>query len=113
MNRREWLALVAAAPLAAAETPSIDRFFDDFLRKWVMADPELASQLRIFSADEQEHLDAQLNEISDEAAHARIARAKEGLAGLRQFDRSKLTSEQRLSAEMFEYQLTDIVNEEP
>ena len=113
MNRREWLALVAAAPLAAAETPSIDRFFDDFLRKWVMADSELASQLRIFSADEQEHLDAQLNEISDEAAHARIARAKEGLAGLRHFDRSKLTPEQRLSAEMFEYQLTDIVNEEP
>src|SRR5215469_4195381 len=113
MNRREWLALVATAPLAAAETPSIDRFFDDFLRKWVMADPELASQLRIFSGEEQEHLDAQLNEISDEAAHARIARAKEGLAGLRQFDRSKLTPEQRLSAEMFEYQLTDIVNEEP
>jgi uncharacterized protein (DUF885 family) len=113
MNRREWLALVAAAPLAAAETPSIDRFFDDFLRKWVTADPELASQLRIFSGDEQEHLDAQLSEISDEAAHARIARAKEGLAGLRQFDRSKLTPDQRLSAEMFEYQLTDIVNEEP
>ena len=113
MTRREWLALAGAAPLAAAETPSIDRFFDDFLRKWVMADPELASQLRIFSGDEQEHLDAQLNEISDAGAHARIARAKEGLAGLRQFDRSKLTAEQRLSAEMFEYQLTDIVNEEP
>jgi uncharacterized protein (DUF885 family) len=113
MNRREWLALVAAAPLTAAETPSIDRFFDDFLRKWVMADPELASQVRIFSGDEQEHLDGKLNEISDEAAHARIARAKEGLAGLRKFDRSKLTPEQRLSAEMFEYQLTDIVNEEP
>jgi len=113
MTRREWLALAAAAPLAAAETPSIDRFFDDFLRKWVIADPELASQVRIFSGDEQEHLDSQLNEISDEAAHARIARAKQGLADLRQFDRSKLTSEQRLSAEMFEYQLTDIVNEEP
>src|SRR5215831_16425703 len=113
MNRREWLAIAAAAPLAAAETPSIDRFFDDFLRKWVMADPELASQARIFSGDEQGHLDAQLNQISDEAAHARIARAKDGLAGLRQFDRSKLTPEQRLSAEMFEYQLTDIVDEEP
>jgi len=48
MNRREWLALVVAAPLTAAESPSIDRFFDDFLRKWVMADPELASQVRIF-----------------------------------------------------------------
>jgi uncharacterized protein (DUF885 family) len=113
MTRREWLALAAAAPFAAAEVPSIDGFFDDFLRKWVMADPELASQLRIFSGEEQERLDARLNEISDEAAHARIARAKEGLAGLRQFDRSKLTPEQRLSAEMFEYQLNDIVNEEP
>src|ERR1043166_2963156 len=112
MTRREWLALSAAAPLAAAETPSIDRFFDDFLRRWVMADPELASQVRIFSGDEQERLDARLNEIGDEAAHARIALAKDGLAGLRRFDRSKLAPEQRLSAEMFEYQLTDIVNEE-
>jgi uncharacterized protein (DUF885 family) len=113
MTRREWLALAAAAPFAAADSPSIDRFFDDFLRKWVVADPELASQVRIFSGDEQERLDAQLNEISDEAAQARIARAKEGLAGLRQFGRAKLTPEQRLSAEMFEYQLTDIVDEEP
>jgi uncharacterized protein (DUF885 family) len=113
MTRREWLALAAAAPLAAADTPSIDRFFDDFLHKWVSADPELASQLRIFSGAEQEHLDGQLNNITEEAARARIALAKQGLAGLRQFDRSKLTAEQRLSAEMFEYQLTDIVNEEP
>jgi uncharacterized protein (DUF885 family) len=113
MTRREWLALAAAAPLSAVDAPSIDRFFDDFLRRWVMADPEQASQLRIFSGTEQEHLDGQLSEISDEAAHARIARAKEGLAGLKQFDRSKLTPDQRLSAEMFEYQLTDIVNEEP
>ena len=113
MTRRQWLALAAAAPLPAAETPSIDRFFDDFLRKWVMADPEQASQLRIFSGAEQERLDGQLSEIGEEAAHARIARAREGLAGLRQFDRSTLTPEQRLSAEMFEYQLTDIVKEEP
>jgi uncharacterized protein (DUF885 family) len=113
MTRREWLVLAAAAPLSAADASSIDRFFDDFLRKWVIADPQQASQLRIFSGAEQEHLDGQLSEISDEAAHARIARAKEGLAGLKQFDRSKLTPEQLLSAEMFEYQLTDIVNEEP
>jgi uncharacterized protein (DUF885 family) len=112
MTRREWLALAAAVPLSGADASSIDRFFDDFLRKWVMADPEQASQLRIFSA-EQQHLDGLLSEISDDAAHARIVRAKEGLAGLKQFDRSKLTAEQRLSAEMFEYQLTDIVNEEP
>lgn len=78
-----------------------------------MADPEQASQLRIFSGAEQERLDGQLSEIGEEAAHARIARAREGLAGLRQFDRSTLTPEQRLSAEMFEYQLTDIVKEEP
>jgi uncharacterized protein (DUF885 family) len=113
MTRREWLAVSAAAPLAAAVTPDIDRFFNTFLEKWVMANPEMATGMRLFSGDVQDRLDAQLSDIGDDAAHARIARAKEGLAGLKQFDRSKLTPEQKISAEMLEYQLTDIVGEEP
>jgi uncharacterized protein (DUF885 family) len=111
MTRREWMALAAAAPLAAAET--IDQFFDSFLEKWVMANPEMATSMRLFSGEVQDRLDGQLSDISDEAAHARIARAKEGLAGLRKFDRTKFTPEQKISAEMLEYQLTDIVGEEP
>ena len=78
-----------------------------------MANPEQATSMRLFSGDVQDRLDAKLADISDEAAHARIARAKEGLAELKKFDRAKLTPEQKISAEMMEYQLTDVVAEEP
>src|SRR4051812_47320192 len=113
MTRRDWLVLVAAAPLSAANTPDIDRFFDDFLAQWVRADPLMATFMRFFTGEEQDRLDAQLSDFSDQADRARIARARRGLAGLRQFDRSKLTPEQRISADIFEYQLSDIVAGEP
>src|SRR5260370_27203072 len=113
MPRRDWLALAAAAPLAAADAPNIDRFFDDFLAQWVRADPMMATSMRFFTGEEQDRLDGRLGDVGDEAAHARISRAKQGLAGLRKFDRSKLTSQQLISADIFEYQLRDIVAEEP
>src|SRR5689334_10586630 len=113
MTRREWLALATAAPLAAAGSPEIDRFFESFLEKWVRADPERATAMRMFSGPEQDRLDGRLTGISDEAVHARISLAREGLASLRKFDRTKLTADQRLSADMLEYQLNDIVAEEP
>ncbi len=97
----------------AADGQDIDSFFNSFLEKWVLANPEMATNMRLFSGDVQNRLDSQLSDISDEAAHARIARAKEGLAELKKFDRAKLTPEQKFSAEMMEYQLKDIVAEEP
>jgi uncharacterized protein (DUF885 family) len=114
MTRREWLALTAAAlPLRAQPTPNIDTFFDKFFLDWVRQSPEQASAMRILPEEEQVKLDAQLNDISDEAAHARIARAKDGLAALAKFDRRSMSEAQRFSAAMLEYQLNDIVGEEP
>ncbi len=113
MTRREWIAAAAVAPLSAADSLNIDEFFNSFLEKWVMANPEMATGMRLFSGDVQDRLDGQLTDIGDDAAQARISRAKDGLAGLKKFDRAKLTPEQRISAEMFEYQLSDIVAEEP
>ncbi len=107
------MALAAAAPLMAADGQDIDGFFNSFLEKWVLANPEMATNMRLFSGDVQDRLDSQLSDISDEAAHARIARAKDGLAELKRFDRTRLTPEQKISAEMMEYQLKDIVAEEP
>jgi uncharacterized protein (DUF885 family) len=112
MTRREWIACAAAAPLAAAE-PDIDKFFDDFLLRWVRNDPEMATNMRLFPAAEQERLDAQLSDVSDERSHQRIAHAREGLAELRRFDRAKLDADRRFSAEMLEYLLNDVVAEEP
>ena len=114
MTRRELLILASAAPLgAAAGNPDLNRFFEDFLAKWVRATPEMATSMRLFSGSEQERLDGQLNEIGDEAEHARISRAKEGLAGLRKFDRTNLTADQALSYDILEYQLNDVVAEGP
>ncbi len=114
MTRRQCLTLAAAAPFArAADASDVDRFFDGFLEQWVRANPETATNMRFFTGEEMDRLDGRLNDIGDEAAHARIARAREGLAGLRRFDRAKMTPEQRLSADLFAYQLSDIVSEEP
>ena len=113
MTRREWLALAATLPLSAVPGADIDRFFQDFFESWVRADPEMATSMRIFPADVQNKLDSKLSDISDQAAHTRIARAKEGLAALAKFDRAKLTAAQRFSADMLDYQLRDIVGEEP
>src|SRR4051812_10848711 len=104
MTRREWLALAAAAPLAAAPAQDIDRFFQDFMEQWVRADPEQATYMRLFTGDVQAHLESQLSDISDEAYHASIAKAKEGLSALSKFDRKQLTPAQRFSADMLEYQ---------
>ena len=112
MTRREWLAL-AAAPLAAAPAPDIDRFFQDFLEQWVRANPEMATSMRLFTGDVQDQLDSQLSDISDAAAHARISQARAGLADLNKFDRKQLTAAQRFSADMLEYQLKDVIAEEP
>ncbi|MDQ6758402.1 MAG: DUF885 domain-containing protein, partial [Acidobacteriota bacterium] len=114
MTRREWLVLAAAAPLAAAgDDPRLAQYFEDFLASWVRASPELATFSRILSSAEQDRLDGQLNEIGDKAEHARISRAKDGLIGLHKFDRSKLSAEQGLSYDMLEYELNDVVAEEP
>jgi uncharacterized protein (DUF885 family) len=113
MTRREWLALAAAAPLAAAPAPDIDSFFQSFLEEWVRADPEMATSMRLFTGEEQEQLESRLSDISDEAAHARIVKAREGLASLGKFDGALLTPEQRFSADMMRYQLRDVIAEEP
>lgn len=114
MTRREWIALTAVLPLSASPVAQdIDQFFNDYFEAWVKSDPEQATSMRLFAPDIQNELDSRLSDISDEAAHARIARAKEGLAALGKFDRATLTPSQRFSADMLSYQLHDIVAEEP
>ncbi len=112
MTRREWMAALAAAPLSAAE-PSIDAFFDEVFLDWLRHEPEAAAASRPFPPEEQQRLDAQLTEVGDQHARDRISRARTYLAQLRKFDRTKMTSEQRFSAEMLEHGLQDAIAEEP
>jgi uncharacterized protein (DUF885 family) len=112
MTRREWLTAAVAAPLAA-QAGDIDRFFERFLQDWVREEPETATALRIFDGGEQDRLDGQLNDISVRAQHARISRARSGLAELHRFDAGRFSPQQRISANMREWLLTDSINEEP
>ena len=61
----------------------------------------------------QEELDSKLSDISDDAAHRRISRAKDALAALARFRRDQLSPAQQFSADMLEYQLRNIIDEEP
>jgi uncharacterized protein (DUF885 family) len=102
----------AAAPLAAAQ-PELARFFDEFLLEWMRADPESATASRIFPPSEQEQLDAKLSDDSDAGRRRRIAQARAGLARLAKFDRAALSPADRLSADLFEWSLRDVIDEEP
>jgi uncharacterized protein (DUF885 family) len=113
MTRRTWLQAAAASSLAGAPAAPIDRFFEDFLLEWLRADPEAATRARLLPREEQERLDARLTDISEAGQRSRLARARDGLARLGKFDRGALSTDQRISAEMLEWLLRDMLAEEP
>jgi uncharacterized protein (DUF885 family) len=119
MSRREFLAAgtaLAAIPIVAQNPPaatSIDEFFRDFTADWVRHDPDLATSARYFSGDEQDRLERQLTPQTLAWKRDRIQRARQGIAELRKFNRALLTETQRISADLMEWQLDQVVREEP
>lgn len=103
---------LAATPALAAEQ-SLDQFFESFTQEWVRADPNLATATRFFSGEEQDRLEQQLTPDTRKWNLERIKRAKHGLATLRKFPAAGLTDEQRVSAELMQWQLQAVVNAEP
>jgi uncharacterized protein (DUF885 family) len=124
-TRRELLAAGVAlgvAPIAnglraeaqeQAKSRTIGDFFREFTDDWVRHDPELATSTRYFSGAEQDRLERQLTPRTLEWRRDRIRRARQGLAELRRFDRTRLTDAQRLAADVMEWQLDMRVREEP
>src|SRR6266513_6555990 len=96
-----------------AQSRGIDDFFRDFAADWVRHDPVLATSTRYFSGEEQQSLERQLRPETAAYKRDRIQRARQGLAELRKFDRSKMTEAQRVSADLMQWQLQIIVDEEP
>jgi|SRR2546427_9396171 len=97
---------------APAQSRSIDDFFRGFASAWVRHDPFLATFTRYFAGADQERLERQLTPETVVYKRDRIRRAKQGLTELRKFDRSKMTEEQRVSADVMQWQLQMIVDEE-
>jgi len=112
MTKAFAAALLLAASLAG-QTPNIDEFFRDFTATWVRGNPNLATLARYFTGDEQKRLERQLTPQTIAYRRARIQLAKQGLAQLQKFDRSKFSETQRISADLMQWQLDTVVREEP
>jgi uncharacterized protein (DUF885 family) len=119
LSRRNFLA--AGIALAATPTfgqspsapPSIDDFFRDFTADWVRHSPNQATSTRYFSGDEQDRLERQLTPETLAWERDRIQRARQGLAELAKFNRASLTETQRISADLMQWQLNEVVGAEP
>jgi uncharacterized protein (DUF885 family) len=131
LSRRDFLASATAAagvvtfsdsapaqPTTHTGPGAIDDFFASFTADWVRHDPELATRTRFFTEagqtnDAQDRLERQLSPRTLFDKRDRIRRARLGLTQLRRFDRTNFTDLQRVSAEVMEWQLDNIVREEP
>jgi uncharacterized protein (DUF885 family) len=92
---------------------NIDDLFRDFTADWVRNDPSLATRARYFAGEEQDRLERQLTPRTEAWKRARIQLARHGLVELQTFDRALMTGNQRLSADVMQWQLQSIVDEEP
>ena len=112
MTKALATALLLAVSLPG-QTPNIDDFFRDFTATWVRGNPNLATSARYFTGEEQDRLERQLTPLTVAYRRARIQLAKQGLAQLQKFDRSKFSETQRISADLMQWQLDMAVREEP
>jgi uncharacterized protein (DUF885 family) len=115
---QEWPTVVAQGAAAApqASNPAnrtIDGMFRDFTAEWVRNNPDLATRTRYFTGEEQDRLERQLTPRTEAWKRARIQLARRGLADLQTFDRASMSESDRVSADVMEWHLRAIVDEEP
>ena len=122
MNRRPLRASAAGAASVALFTMAIgvagqgrtvDGFFEEFSSDWVRRRPNQATQSRYFTGAEQDRLDQQLNPETPEFRRETVEQARRGLKELAQFDRSRMSGTERVSADVMQWQLQIIVEGEP
>jgi uncharacterized protein (DUF885 family) len=115
MQRRIFClaAAAAGAEVAFGQTRTIDDFFREFTDEWVRQSPGLATSQRYFTGTEQDRLERTLAPITPGESRKTIALARKGIAGLKAFDGGALSESQRLWAEVMEWQLKMVVDEEP
>jgi uncharacterized protein (DUF885 family) len=109
------LGVVMAAALGAglrAQPSSIDQFFDRFTDEWMRLHSDDAAAARYFTGDEQDRVERQLVPQTLGFQRERIRLARRGLDELQAFDRTRLTPQQRVSAELMKWQLDTVVRGE-
>lgn len=117
MQRRTFCLAAAAAGaqavLGQGGARTIDDFFREFTDEWVRNSPGLATSQRYFTGAEQDRLERMLAPVTLQESRKTIALARKGLTGLRAFDRAAMSEAQRLWADVMEWQLSIVVEEEP
>ena len=106
------LSLLFVALAVNAQQREIDEFFRDFTAEWVRSNPDLATASRYFNGLVQDRLERQLTPLTNDYRKSRIQLARRGLTDLARFDSSKLTEAQRISAELMDWQLRVMSDEE-
>src|SRR5262245_57296243 len=110
------LAALTSTIYVASQQPrpeDIDKFFSDFTADSMRANPSLATSTSYFTGDEQERFERQLTPETETYRRERIKLARRGLADLKNFDRTKLSETQRVSADLMQWQLDVVAREEP
>ncbi len=107
-----FVALLLASACAAAKDVPIDDFFTDFTNAWMRANPTLATMNRYFTGAEQDRLERDVSSPSMASKKVLIALGRRGLAALASYPRELLTSQQRLSALLMQWQLQTMVDRE-
>jgi len=92
---------------------TVEQFFSSFTDEWMRAHPNRAASTRYFTGPEQAAFERELQPVTLDFSRREAALARRGLAELRRFDRAAMTSAQRESADIMEWQLDAIVREEP
>ena len=122
MNRRPLRAAAAGAASVllltmaigvAGQVRTVDGFFEEFSSDWVRRRPNQATQSRYFTGAEQDRLDQQLNPETPEFRQETVEQARRGLKELAQFDRSRMSGTERVSADVMQWQLQIIAEGEP
>ena len=108
------LGIVAVRGAATStQQRTVEQFFSSFTDEWMRAHPNRAASTRYFTGPEQAAFERELQPVTLEFSRREAALARRGLAELRRFDRAGMTSAQRESADIMEWQLDAIVREEP
>ncbi|HTL69075.1 MAG TPA: DUF885 domain-containing protein [Lacunisphaera sp.] len=92
--------------------PNFDQWVDTFCDEWMRANPTLATQAQYFTGATQDALDRKFTSIASGARAARVEIARRGLADLARFDARRLTSDQRISAAVLQWQLQEVAEAE-
>ena len=100
-------------PSARATEPDFDQWADATAADEIRSSPTAATFTQFFSGAEQDAFDRQLTPNTREYRAQRIARAKQSLAELAKFDRTKLDAQHRISAAVVEWSLAGTVASEP